>query len=219
MTCCVVVVLACGCQQTEKAFARMGEGTQQLMDYLSGNTAIVAARKMEDRTSADDRRIGINQLVARKFAQKAPYTARYKQIATTDPDWLVRATAVRALNRSRDASATGLFIKALNDSSDQVRLEAAKALANVPDPKAAPALTKIVDDRTDNRDVRIAAADALRHYKAMEVARTLVNTLGQRDFAVAWQSRRSLIALTGKDLRYDEGAWRTYLAGNQKPFG
>src|SRR5438105_2335942 len=64
--------LTSGCQQTEKAFARMGEGTQQLMDYLSGNTAIVAARKMEDRTSADDRRIGINELVARKFAQKAP---------------------------------------------------------------------------------------------------------------------------------------------------
>src|SRR5438876_11333335 len=86
MTCCVVVVLACGCQQTEKAFARMGEGTQQLMDYLSGNTAIVAARKMEDRTSADDRRIGINELVARKFAQKARYNTSSKQIANSEPD-------------------------------------------------------------------------------------------------------------------------------------
>src|SRR5207247_99585 len=108
----------------------------------------------------------------------------------------VRATAIRALNRSRDASATPLFVKALDDPSDQVRLEAAKALVNMPDQKAAPALIKIVDSRTDNRDVRIAAADALRHYKALDVARTLVNTLGQRDFSVAWQSRHSLIMLT-----------------------
>src|SRR5439155_25837756 len=134
-------------------------------DYLSGNTAIVYFKKMEDRASADERRIGINWLVSRKFGQKAPYTSRYKQIAASDPDWLVRATAIRALNRSRDASATPLFVKALDDPSDQVRLEAAKALVNMPDQKAAPALIRIVDSRTDNRDVRIAAADALRHYK------------------------------------------------------
>src|SRR2546426_1546874 len=64
------LLLLSGCQQTEKTFARMGEGTQQLIDYLSGNTPAVAARKMEDRTSADERRIGINELAARKFAQK-----------------------------------------------------------------------------------------------------------------------------------------------------
>src|SRR5437868_2403397 len=112
---CTVLLFACGCQETEKAFGRMNEGTRQIFDYLSGNTPAVAARKMEDQTSADNRRVGINELVSRRFAQKPPYTNRYAQIAAHDPDWLVRATAIRALNRSRDASATPLFIRALDD--------------------------------------------------------------------------------------------------------
>ena len=51
------------------------------------------------------------------------------------------------------------------------------------------------------RDVRIAAADALKHYRSIDVGRALVDTLDSRDFGVAWQSRRSLIRLTGRDLR------------------
>jgi hypothetical protein len=214
-----MLLLACGCQQTNQTMGKLGEGTQQFWDYLTGNTPAKAAKEMEDAASADERRKGINQLVTWTFARKPPYTTRYEQIAVQDKDWLVRATAIRALNRSRDTQATGIFIKALDDPNDVVRLEAAKALANVPDPKAVPALVKIVDDRQQNRDVRIAAADAMRHYKQLEVARALVITLGQRDFGVAWQSRQSLVTLTGKDLRYDEAAWLAYLASPGKPFG
>src|SRR2546423_106987 len=81
-----------------------------------------------------------------------------------DGDFLVRAVAIRALNRSRDRSATPIFMKALNDKNDVVRWEAAKALANVPDPESPEALARILTNAADNKDVRIAAADALRHY-------------------------------------------------------
>lgn len=208
-------LLCCGCQQ----LGRAGQFGRSLLEYFSGDTPLNAARKMEDQYFPDERRIGINKLADRDFGRRPPYTTRYQQIAQFDSDWLVRATAIRSLNRARDASATPVFIKALNDESSIVRVEAAKALANVPDPAAVPALLKIVSNSEEDRDVRIWAAHALRHYRSLEVARTLVSQLGGRDFGVAWQSRKSLVALTGRDLKYDETAWLEYLTGDEKPFG
>ena len=178
-----------------------------------------AARMMEDEKSADIRRKGINDLVRWDFAQDGPYVKRYRQIAQDDPDPLVRATALRALNRARDAEARPLFIAALRDPSPEVKLEAAKALSNLPDPNAAAPLIRVVTDPEQDRDVRIAAADALRYYKSVEVARALIPRLSERDFGVAWQSRRSLRNITGRDLKYDEAAWLAYITGPEKPLG
>lgn len=178
-----------------------------------------AARMMENPASADARRRGINDLVRWDFAQEGPYVRRYRQIAAGDPDPLVRATAIRALNRARDAEARALFITALADASAEVRLEAAKALDNLPDPNAAGPLVRIVSNPDEDRDVRLAAAEALRHYRSIEVARALIPRLGEVDFGVAWQSRRSLRQITGRDLRYNESAWLEYITGPDKPFG
>ena len=38
-------------------------------------------------------------------------------------------------------------------------------------------------------------------------------------FGVAWSAHRSLVAITGKDFRYDAVAWGAYLSGPEKPFG
>ena len=89
----------------------------------------------------------------------------------------------------------------------------------MPDDTAVPGLVKIVENTDDNHDVRIAAADALKHYHKVEVARSLANTLGGRDFGVAWQAHETLIYPTGQDMRYDEAAWLAYLTGPEKPFG
>jgi hypothetical protein len=43
--------------------------------------------------------------------------------------------------------------------------------------------------------------------------------LQAREFGVAWQARRSLRRITGRDLRYDDAAWLAYLTGPHKPFG
>jgi hypothetical protein len=67
--------------------------------------------------------------------------------------------------------------------------------------------------------VRIAAAEALRHYRTVGVVRVLAGTLGGKDFGVAWQSRWSLRILTGRDFRYNEREWLEYLTGPGKPFG
>ncbi|MGH7178211.1 MAG: HEAT repeat domain-containing protein, partial [Tepidisphaeraceae bacterium] len=191
----VMVALLGGCG----AMGKVGDFGRNIVEVMSGNTARKAVLEMEDQDFADERRVGINYLANHKYGRQEPYTQRYEQIAQSDPDWLVRATAVRALNRSRDKAATPVFIRALDDQSEQVRLEGAKALVNVPDEKAVPALVRVVSNANENRDVRIASAEALRHYHTIEVARTLIAQLGVREFGLAWQSRQSLKKLTGQD--------------------
>jgi hypothetical protein len=204
----------------------------QQIEVSRGNTPGRAAHEMNDSNAdPDTHRQGIVNLVTKwNFTHRPPYTTRFKQIAQSDPNDTVRAMAIRALNISRDQTATPIFIAALDDDSDLVRLEAAKALANIPDPNAIPALLRCLEGRREDlpqarnetqesKDVRIAAADALRHYHTLEVARSLVNQLDQRDFGIAWQSNRSLMALTGRNFWYDESAWLQFLTGPEKPFG
>ena len=204
----------------------------QQFEISRGNTPARAAHEMDDANAdPDTHRQGIVNLVTKwNFTHRPPYTSRYKQIAQSDPNDTVRATAIRALNISRDQTATPVFIAALDDDSELVRLEAAKALSNIPDPNAIPALLRCLEGRREDlpqarnetqesKDVRIAAADALRHYHTLEVARSLVNQLDQRDFGIAWQSNRSLMALTGRNFWYDESAWLQFLTGPEKPFG
>ena len=213
------ILLLAGCESLDTTTKQITNFMGKLGDTTSGKTPRNAAVKMEDQYFPDERREGINELVKKDFGKREPYTKRYDQIAKFDDDWLVRATAIRALNRARDRSATPTFIAALSDKNEQVRLEACKALVHMPDENAVPGLVRIVQDPNEVRDVRIAAAEALQHYRTLEVARALTNNLAGRDFGVAWQSHQTLILLTGHDLRYDEAAWLAYLTGPEKPFG
>jgi hypothetical protein len=199
--------------------SRLLRGLSQAITRLRGHTPLVDVRMMENTSSADERRKGIFNLVGQEFAQQEPYTRRYRQIAQSDPDATVRATAIRASNASRDKAAVPIFIAALADKSDLVRLQAAKALSNIPDPSAAEPLSRVLGNQAETRDVRLAASEALRHYRNLDVARVLAGTVGGRDFSIAWQSRWSLRILTGRDLGYDERAWLEYLAGPDKPLG
>ena len=196
-------------------------------DVLKPVTLADAVRLMDDANSADARREGVADLSTRFAVGRVPPYAgpggRYQRLAKSDPDYTVRAMAVRALNVCRDASATPIFVAALDDDAEPVRLEGAKALANVPDPAAIPGLLRLVRGThetvvdghpalvPEDRDVRIAAADALRHYPTPDVERSLVGFLNENEFAVAWQARQSLVVLTGQDLQYDEAAWLQYL--------
>ena len=191
---------------------------RRVAELASGQTAGNAALSMESALP-DQRRAGINDLVDRSFGKQAPYTDRYQQIAEFDSDPSVRAAALRALNRSRDGNAVRVFIKSLGDENWVVRLEAAKALSNVPSEQAISALLGVVNNESEQVDVQIAAAEALRHYRSLEVARTLINQLNDRDFALAWQSRQSLRFMTGSDQKYDQAAWLNFLTGPQNPLG
>jgi hypothetical protein len=192
---------------------------REMIQYANGDTPARAVKKMENARSADARRRGINDLLRWDFAQEGPYVRRYRQIARNDPDPYVRSIAIRALNRSRDTDSRPLFVEALADDNLPVRLEAAKALVNMPDPAAAEPLMRLVTRAEEDRDVRIAAAEALGHYGRLEVARALTPRLSEHDFSVAWQARRSLKKMTGRDFFSNEAAWLEFITGPEKPFG
>ena len=186
----------------------------RLLQMLTDNTAADAVRRMEDSTSADRRRDGIANLADRDYGRGEPYTDRYRQIAQFDASPMVRSTAIRALNRSRDG-AQNLFIAGLKDQDRGVRLESAKALSNIPSDDAAGALIPVLNNATEDIDVRIAAADALRHYDTPAVTAALIARLSDRDFGLAWQSRQSLRYLTGADLRFNATAWQSAVAAER----
>ena len=206
-------------QQQRRQFF-LGHRPSDFEDYywFKGDRPGSAAREMEDADSADHRREGINRLMTYDFASGPVYTRRYRQIAQFDPDATVRATAVRAANRARDPKAPPIFVRALSDKSELVRLEGAKGLVHQPDPTAAAPLLSLLSDREESRDVRIACADALKHYRTPPVARALIASLNDRDFSIAWQARRSLRYLTGRDFGYNDGAWLAFFTGPEKPF-
>lgn len=199
-------------------FWGIGHRISRTYYWFKGDRPGSAAREMEDSDSADHRREGINQLMTYDFASGPKYTRRYRQIAGSDPDATVRATAVRAANRARDPKAPPIFVRALTDKSEMVRLEGAKGLVHQPDPAATAPLLALLADREENRDIRIAAADALKHYRTPPVARALIASLNDRDFSIAWQARRSLRYLTARDYGYNDGAWLAYFTGPEKPF-
>lgn len=182
--------------------------------YISHDNAAYAARKMANTKSPDLRREGMLRLVDFQFARRGIYLKGYAYLARDTEDYTVRAAAIRALNRCRAQGYTSLFLQALNDDQPLVRLEAADALGNIPDPQAIPALELHLGDIEPSLDVRIACAEALRNYHTAEVMHTLVGELQDENFAIAWQSRQSLELLTGQDFRYDARAWLDYLAGS-----
>jgi hypothetical protein len=202
-----------------KGMGEMFAWPAQAIEKLNGDTPRHAVLQMEDKNSADNRRNGLNRLLEWEYTHQPPYTKVYEGMASLDDDPTVRAAAIRACNRSRDHKATPVFVKALSDPNELVRLEAAKGLANLPDPNATGPLTALANNPDESRDVRIAATDALKYYRTLEVARVLSGLLADRDFSICWQARRSLVFLTHQDFAYDQGEWLAYFVGPQKPLG
>jgi len=187
-------------------------------DIATGHTPASEIRKIFE-PNPDHRRSGIIYLSDRTWGRHDPYAKRYMDMLDSEKDSSVRSMLIRALNRARDKRANKIFLSALDDKDEDIRLEGAKGLANNPNPAAAAPLLQHLASPDETVDVRVACADALRMYRTSEVAQALVRALRDRNFGVAWQARQSLQLMTGKDFRYDTAAWLTYLSGTNKPFG
>lgn len=193
--------------------------TDASLRWFYNDRPSTADRMLEDSTNADNRREGMNKLANFGFLTNEKFVVRVRQIAQYDSDYTVRATAIRTANRARDNKATPLFIKGLADSNDWVRLESVKALANVPDMNAVGPLLYIFGNAAETRDIRVAAADALKHYRTLAVVRALSGALTDKTFVIAWQSRQSLRYLTNRDYGYDVGLWLAYFTGAENAPG
>lgn len=183
---------------------------QRIYEFATAGQFREAAANLRS-TDADVRRVALVRVANRSYGAGLPYTDVYRTTAQVDPDGLVRATAIRSINRVRDQQSGPVLVAALADGHPQVRLEACKALANLPTPDAEIPLRAIAQANDQPNDIRIAALDALRHYNSLETQRVLVGQLNSNNFALAWESRRSLFLQTNADYRYDEAAWLNYL--------
>ncbi|MEM8874127.1 MAG: HEAT repeat domain-containing protein [Planctomycetota bacterium] len=190
---------------------------KRVIERMRGTSAGDMARGLRSPNPAD-RRMALLDLASRDFGGQADYVTVYKGYAQSDPDPTVRAAAIRALNLTRSGE-PAVFVSSLNADEPLVRLEAAKALSNLPDESAVQPLLKVAEDKMEDIDIRIAAADALKHYPQLDVARRLANLVGDNDFSIAWQAGQSLKYLTGMDYDYRPGQWLTFLSESEKPFG
>lgn len=161
-------------------------------------------------STADERIEGLTELPTFEFGREPPYTDAYATLAASGEVGLVRAVAVRAINRSREVGRTDVLIAALADKSSLVRLEAAKALGNLPDPQAAGPLLQVATDVEQGLDVRLASVEALRYYpENRQVIDGLITLLDGEVFDLVFQARASLAVIFGRDLGYDAEAWRS----------
>ncbi len=193
--------------------AAIANGPEALGDIFAPlfdeNPSYYANLMVAEDSTSDERIQGISRIPDYGFGRGEPYTDAYATLASSGESDLVRATAIRAINRSGDATRSGLLVTALADESTLVRLEAAKALGNLPDPAAVGPLLQSAGGVDENLDVRLASVDALRHYpQNSEVIDRLIALLEGDVFDLAFQARASLAVLFGRDLGYDAAAWR-----------
>ena len=169
-----------------------------------------------DPNDPDRRREGIAQLSGKGWGLQEPYLKGYATVLENDGSPPVRSAAVTALGMAGDVKYLANIVMALSDSSASVRWDAATALDKVTGDAAMDPLQRhAVDDPSS--DVRMCCARALRHYRAMEVIKTLVRCMGDEAFAVKYAAHASLVELTGMDPGKNAEDWFSVAEGIQPP--
>jgi HEAT repeat protein len=212
---CLPLVLA-GCGGDGVRGSRdFNELIPRMMGAVNSNSSPTqAAANLFNVTSPDERRDAIAYLQTKKYGHEAPYMKAYTLLAT-DPHPQVRAQAMRALGTSGDPSVAPTLVTGLGDAEAEVRRDAAAALLTTYGPEAeAPLRVHLREDEDDQ--VKINCARALRHFRSQPVIRALIDALDDRNAAVAYWSRESLIGLTGERMPVDTKTWLTWY---QQRFG
>ena len=178
---------------------------------------------------ADQRREGVLMLgkkdslpLDRKFDVLALIAAGELDESSTargDPDEHVRATAVAVLSRidTEPVKLPQVLQKTAFDVSPMVRETSAVVLQQHPYPWGLDILKKMLT-RDEHPTVRGRAATALGHYRDPQAVQSLVTTVDDEEFEVAFQVRTSLTTMTGRDFEYDRQAWTQWLQTTDDPF-
>ncbi len=192
------------------------EQGESVLGVFAPPTPAEAAAWAADPYDSDKRQRGVLLLANAPFGGEGPYLRLY-EVRLTDEDPVVRAAALKALalHGTRD-HATPIARRLLEDESESVRAEAARALQRIHEPRVVDALITAVDPgRESDPDVRARAARALGQYASPEVVQTLIGALNDRRLTVNANALESLRILTGKDFGYDARAWLEWT--NQTP--
>jgi hypothetical protein len=134
----------------------------------------------------------------------------FATILEKDPDYLVRAQAALALGKLKNPQAIPLLIKALEDTSQWVRLDAVTALSHTNDASAILPLCKVLKDDV-SPDVRRSSARLLGEIGGEIAVPALIQSLDDKDQAVTEISYKALQKITGqKALPKDGKAWQKW---------
>lgn len=188
-----------------------------------------------DSTDGNLRREAVTRIGQSTYFTSADAFHVLDAAARTDPVAQVRCVAIRILGRYEDDRPTKTLLTILTASgpggealepTDDVRWDAAEALVsmqakgllNEQDQSAACQLF-IQFLRSDrSRNVRVTAARALGEFKDRQVFPPLIEALRNKDFMIADNAERSLMALTGTTHDYDAEAWSQWLGRIDDPF-
>jgi hypothetical protein len=207
-----------GCQaQDEKGRSPIG----QLITKLLPENADSKQKKMMKNLSSPDpdlRREGV-VAIRNSAIRDLPATHEVLSImARGDLDPQVRATALETLVMVAPhyEKLSAVLDSSVKDASPLVRRQSVMILAGRNDP----ADMDLLLDRLASDDdvvVRTTAASAMGNYTNRKVLRVLIDHL-EDEFSVAYQSRRSLQKLTGRDFDYDKSRWQSWLSETSEPF-
>jgi hypothetical protein len=184
---------------------------------------------------ADKRREAVARIAESGYVDSEKAFDVLDQVARTEPVLQIRCIAVRAFARYEDDRPIGTLLKIMQTDngseqsqlpSEDLRWEVARTLmilarkdvlGEQQQKLACDLFIKLLRN-DDSRNVRLIAAEALQEFHKNRVLQPLVNKLHSRDFALADQARRSLIALTGVNHGYDTEAWEKWIAKAEDPF-
>ena len=186
---------------------------RRVFDPTSPRERIAMAFNLDD---PDRRREGIAAKTEDRGWDAEPNLEAYATLAQ-DPDPLVRGAALGALGRAGASDYLDVVVAGLSDRHRRVRLDAAEALDHLHGDAAVEPLCRFVAE-ADDATVRARCARALRHYRTRPVLEALVAALNDNAFAVRYEARRGLRAMTGADAEYSAAVWRRTLAAKDDPF-
>jgi len=184
----------------------------KLIDKWQGPSNVQLAGDLFNATNPDARRIAVAYISTKKWGHEPPYMKAYHMLATTDPDALVRAQALRALGTSHQPAVADDLIKGLENTNPIIRRDAAAAMDDVINPSQIDPLLEHLKNDADAQS-RINCARALAHYPhEARVVRGLVEALDDSDVAVVNRAWQSLQATTGQTRTVERRDWLDYLS-------
>ena len=203
--------LLCGC-------ASIGDGFSALGEAITPTTPFEAGKMMVDPHDPDNRRRGTVLIANSPFGAHRAYVAFYRDRARYERDPLVKAASITALSRFGEPDDAVIIAANLTHDQFQVRWAAAKALQRIHDPEVVPDLLRVLRNRPEQPDIRVAAAVALGQYAQDRVFHGLVGALDERELAINDAARDSLVTLTGEDFDLEATAWLLWYSSVDKPF-
>jgi len=187
-------------------------------DSFSPPTPLQAATWAVDTTDPENQRRGVALLASAPWGGAEAYVRLYRLYVEENSDPLVKAFALKALGRHGDAADASLVAKQLTSPYRIVRLEAARSLQRLHDPRVADTIWPRLIDETEDAEIRLELAVALGQYPKESVFQALVAALDQRELGVNWSALDALETLTGEDFGLDKQAWLSWAAATPKAF-